>query len=142
MSAAQISVRNLQRTVKVDLARLRRFARAALPVCLRHPGEAVSTLTSLPAIHVLLVSDQKIAELHARYSNIPGPTDVLTFQHGEIIISVQTAQRQAAEHDEEFTRELERYILHGLLHLAGWDDKTPRAARAMHALQERLLREL
>ena len=49
----------------------------------------------------------------------PGPTDVITFEHGEIIVSATTAERQARREDETLDRELARYIIHGVLHLNG-----------------------
>jgi probable rRNA maturation factor len=72
----------------------------------------------------------------------PTPTDVITFHHGEIIISLDTAQRQAAENGEPYEREVTRYIVHGLLHLAGWDDREESGRREMHKVQETILRAL
>jgi probable rRNA maturation factor len=68
-----------------------------------------------------------------------GPTDVLTFQHGEIFISVEMAKRQARVLGNALMRELQLYIVHGLLHLHGFDDRTPAGARKMKKAQEKIL---
>jgi len=79
--------------------------------------------------------------VHRDFMNIPGPTDVITFAHGEIIISPETAQENAALYGRSLDEELARYLVHGLLHLSGYEDQTPEEAARMHALQERLLAE-
>jgi probable rRNA maturation factor len=73
---------------------------------------------------------------------LSGPTDVITFQHGEIFISVCMARRHARRFGNPFIRELQLYIVHGLLHLRGFEDETPLGARRMQTVQERILRRL
>jgi metalloprotein, YbeY/UPF0054 family len=73
---------------------------------------------------------------------IAGPTDVITFQHGEIIISIETAYRQATQLGKDLVEELCLYLLHGLLHLAGYDDTTKSGFREMERLQRKLMREI
>ena len=80
-----------------------------------------------------------MAALHKQFCGIPGPTDVLTFQHGEIVISADTAAMQARMFGTSVTAEIQLYVLHGLLHLAGFDDATPSKRRQMHQLQKRLM---
>jgi probable rRNA maturation factor len=99
----------------------------------------VKTL-SLSDIDVVLISDKRMSALHRRFMNIAGPTDVITFQHGEIFISVETARRQARELGASTAQEIELYIVHGLLHLAGFDDNTADAARVMRRMQARIVR--
>jgi probable rRNA maturation factor len=70
-----------------------------------------------------------------------GPTDVLTFQHGEIFISVETAKRHAHAFGSSPASELRLYIVHGLLHLHGFDDQTRTGAQKMHKMQEKILRD-
>ena len=140
-SAPIITVRNLQRTVDVDLAALQNFARRAFDRCLALPKRK-STLSSLARVDVLLISDRRIAGLHRRFHKIAGPTDVITFQHGEIFISAQTAQRHAAEFGTSTRREIELYLLHGLLHLHGFNDKTAADRRRMNAIQDKMMRAL
>ncbi|MEP6685612.1 MAG: rRNA maturation RNase YbeY [Verrucomicrobiota bacterium] len=136
-----ITVRNLQRAVKVDLPALQEFGRRALDRCLALPVRK-SPLSSLTCVDVLLISDRRITGLHWRFQNIASPTDVITFQHGEIFISAQTAQRQAAEFGTSTRREIELYLLHGLLHLHGFDDKTVAMKRRMNLVQSKILRLL
>ena len=132
----QIFVFNRQRKVALDRAELENFARNALPLCARERGAG---LTSLAEIGVVLVSDRKISELHWRFMQIDGPTDVITFQHGEIFISVETAQRQAKTHRTSLASELRLYVVHGLLHLQGFDDHRTGDRRRMFAAQERIV---
>ena len=80
-----------------------------------------------------------MAPLHRQFLHQTGPTDVLTFQHGEIFISVETAKRHAHAFGNSLVRELYLYIVHGLLHLHGFDDRTPAGARKMKAMQEKIL---
>ena len=80
-----------------------------------------------------------MASLHRQFLNQSGPTDVLTFQHGEIFISIETARRQARAFGNSLTRELRLYIVHGLLHLHGFDDRKRTDARKMERIQKRIL---
>ena len=80
-----------------------------------------------------------MASLHRQFLNQTGPTDVLTFQHGEIFISVETARRHARVFGNSLARELRLYIVHGLLHLQGFDDRKRTDARKMERMQERIL---
>ena len=135
-SLPQISVFNRQRKIALDPAELEAFAKGALPSCAREKG---SGLAGLPQVDVILVSDRRISDLHRRFMQIAGPTDVITFQHGEIFISVETAQRQAEAHRTSVDHELRLYLVHGLLHLQGFDDSEPKARQRMHSTQARIL---
>ena len=132
----QVSVLNRQRKVAVDRAELEAFARRALPFCARAGRTA---LTSLSEIDVVLVSDRKISELHRRFMHIRGPTDVITFQHGEIFISVETARCQAEAFGTSLQDELRLYLVHGLLHLHGFDDHEQAARRRMQSVQKKIV---
>ncbi|MDQ3546972.1 MAG: rRNA maturation RNase YbeY [Verrucomicrobiota bacterium] len=135
-SLPQISVFNRQRIVKLDRPELEEFARRALAVCARERG---SGLTKLAQVDVVFISDRRMSELHRRFMQIAGPTDVITFQHGEIFISVETAQRQAKAQRASPLYELRLYLVHGLLHLQGFDDRTEKDRAGMAALQERIV---
>jgi probable rRNA maturation factor len=132
-----ISIRNLQRKIAFDRTALEQFALRALRLCRQQPGAG---LTNRAEIGVLVVSDRKIADLHRRFMKIAGPTDVITFQHGEILISAETAQRQAAAFGTSLEHELRLYLVHGLLHLHGFDDHDPAARRRMDSVQEGIVR--
>jgi len=136
-----ITVFNRQRAVPVKLAALQEFAGRALLLCLKLPPKP-NVLTTLSEVSVVLVSDRRMAELHRRFLQEPGPTDVITFQHGEIFVSMETARRQARRFDSSLKLELCLYIVHGLLHLHGFDDKDARSAARMKRTQERILAKL
>jgi len=91
---------------------------------------------------VALVDDRTMAELHQRYLGQSGPTDVLSFPHGEIVVSADTARREAVARGIPPLHELVLYVVHGALHLAGFDDKKPRQAARMRAEERRILDEL
>ncbi|MCX6968168.1 MAG: rRNA maturation RNase YbeY [Verrucomicrobia bacterium] len=137
----EISVHNRQHKVVVALAWLRRFAPVAFAECLRHPAHGEAPLPRLPEVEVTLVSDATIARVHRDFMGIPGATDVITFDHGEIVLSTETAQANAAQFGRPLDEELALYIVHGLLHLNGYEDKEPADAARMQQLQERILTE-
>lgn len=125
--------------MKVDAAWLTRFSKEALAGCLKHPRRKEAVLAGLGNVDVVIVSDRVIAEIHRRFMNVDGPTDVITFDHGEIIISAPMAQKYATEFGGSADREIGLYIVHGLLHLNGYDDRSGREARAMRKLQDKIL---
>ena len=135
----QIAVRNLQRTVPVSIADLEQFAAKALRACLRLRKRKPTDLTRLREIFVWLISDRRMASLHRQFLRQSGPSDVLTFQHGEIFISVETAQHHARIFRNSLIGELCLYIVHGLLHLHGFDDRNRADARKMQKMQKRIL---
>jgi probable rRNA maturation factor len=135
----EITVRNLQRTVPVSVGDLERFAAKAVRACLRLRQRKSTDLTRRCEIFVWFVSDRRMASLHRQFLNQTGPTDVLTFQHGEIFISVETARRHARTFGDSLARELRLYIVHGLLHLHGFDDRKRADARKMERIQKLIL---
>ena len=100
---------------------------------------------------VHIVGDARIASLNATHLKVHGPTDVLAFAMGEldperrafncgeIVVSFETAQREAAARGIPVEEELSRYCLHGFLHLLGYDDNSKRAREAMFQVQEKAL---
>ncbi len=107
----------------------------------------------LARISLAVVDDAEIARLSARYLGRPAPTDVLAFPYddacdpgrdeeiGEVIVSAETAVREARSRRRSPEAELELYVVHGLLHLLGYDDSTPAEARAMRRREIELLRK-
>ncbi len=126
-------------------ARLGRSARRLLRALdLRH-GE----------LSLLLVSDGEMRRLNRRWRGRDRPTDVLAFAQaegpggapdgmlGDVVISVDTARRQAAERGETLGREAERLLVHGVLHLLGYDHERSMAeARRMQRRERALARVL
>ena len=135
----KIAVRNRQRALRVPLAALQGFADRAVTECLKIPGKKRGGLKSITELNVILVSNQRMAELHRRFLHLPGPTDVITFHHGEIIISVETARNHARQFGNSLKSELCLYIAHGLLHLHGFGDKNSVDAAEMDRAQKKLV---
>ena len=104
-------------------------------------------------VSILLADDESISILNGQYRGIEGPTDVLSFsQHegedefaaeqgllGDVVISVETAMRQAAERGAQLDSEIDLLLVHGLLHLLGYDHAEPEQEKAMFARQAELL---
>lgn len=135
-----ISVQNRQRGVPFDLAWLRRLADVALGECLPECADGKFALRALPEVEVTVVSDRTIARVHAQFMNIPGATDVITFDHGEIVIGAGTALAHSRDYGQPLEHELALYLIHGLLHLNGYDDRTPAERTRMHRVQDRVIK--
>lgn len=135
----EITVRNLQRTVRVDVVALQEFAQQALQLCLRIPRDEPTQLKRLREIFVLLISDRRMARLHRQFLKREGPTDVLTFEHGEIFISAERARDHARRFGCSLGQELRLYVVHGLLHLHGFDDRNEVTAKRMERMQRQIL---
>ena len=91
---------------------------------------------------VALVDDAEIAALHLRFLGLAEPTDVLSFDDGEIVVSGETARREAEARGIDPRRELVLYVVHGALHLAGHGDSTPAQRKRMRAAERRALEQL
>jgi probable rRNA maturation factor len=124
------------------LTALEEAAPQAAALALDHRADPDPPLAHLGAIEVALVDDATIDQVHRDFMDIEGATDVITFHHGEIVISAETAFRQAAEYHEPPAREILRYLVHGLLHLAGHDDANDAARAAMEDAQEAIVRQI
>jgi len=96
-------------------------------------------LRRLPGeLTVVLVSARQSGSLHDRHLGDPTPADVLAFPHGEIVVCPAVASQLRKGHGLSLRDELLTYILHGLLHLAGFRDSTRAGALAMRRMQARL----
>lgn len=131
---------NRQRSVRVGMISLKRFARRVLPLCVGNSADGAFALRSLSEVVVTLVSDRRIDKIHRQFMNILGATDVITFEHGEIVISAETAARCALEFGHDVEAEINLYVVHGLLHLNGYLDATNEDRERMHAVQNRIWR--
>lgn len=136
---AGIKLYNRQKERRVNLPWLRRVVGAALPECLGAAKDAGAPLHQLAEIEITIVDDAVITRVHEEFMGDATPTDVITFHHGEILVSAETALRQGAEHGQPLDRELALYMIHGLLHLAGWDDHEPAEAAQMAEKQAGIL---
>ena len=97
-------------------------------------------------LSVALLTDPDLARLHADFLGDPKTTDVITFAGqpalglaGEICVSADTAAAYARKHRRQFAEELTLYVVHGWLHLAGYDDLVPVKKRAMRRAEHRAL---
>ena len=106
-------------------------------------------------LSIAVVGARAMATLHQRFLNSPGPTDVLTFDlgtepdegyiEGEIVVCTDVARRRAAQRNRSLQAaraELALYVVHGVLHLAGYDDHGAAAFRHMHRREDEILVEL
>src|SRR5262245_20815278 len=132
-----IEVVNRQRHLKIDTDRWSRFAQQALDAI----GNSESSST------IAFVSDKKIRELNRQFRGIDKATDVLSFPNdgpeedlGDVAVSVETAASQAKENHLSFEDEIAQLILHGLLHLSGYDHETDNGE--MNKLELKLRKKL
>jgi len=97
-------------------------------------------------LSIAFLTDKALARIHADFLDDPATTDVITFEGnaalgsgGEICVSVDTANAYADRHGHDFSAELTLYIVHGWLHLAGYDDLKPEKKRLMRAAEKRAM---
>ena len=143
----QLLLRNQQRVRAINSGLLRQVTRDLLEKL------------SIPEyeISIQIISAKKMAALNQHYLQHEGSTDVITFDYqrgydelktdldgivGEIYISIQDAVAQASEFRTSWQEELTRYVIHGVLHLAGYDDLTPRKRKEMKQMENRLLLQI
>lgn len=126
-----------------ELQRLINWSELALPDCLQNPApEGSINLPNLNEVEISIVSDATIGNVHAEFFDDPEPTDVITFQHGEILVSYDTAKQTAEEFPHSALEELFLYVVHGLLHLNGHLDHETKLREIMHQIQNRIWSEV
>lgn len=130
-SMVKLSLYNRQKAHRPNLPWLRKILKAAHPLCLAEAKSEEAPLHEVDEIEFTIISDDEIAIVHAEFLDDPTPTDVITFHHGEILVSADTALRQGMEHGQPLNQELALYMIHGLMHLGGWDDHEPEEAAEM-----------
>jgi len=132
----------------LDLESIARVIREAAEAVLRQEGKEGT-------VSVLVTDDAEIRELNRRYLNADRPTDVMAFSMlegeeiaspekviGDVVISVETAERQAEEYDTTFLDEIALLTVHGVLHLLGYDDQTDEERSLMRDKEREALRNL
>ncbi len=133
----RVVISNRQRDRKVDTQSLRSLV------------EQVQAETGQSAeLGLHLVGARRSAEVNERFLGHEGPTDIITFDQGstpdrlcgELFICVAEAVRQAREFGTTWNDEVRRYVIHGILHLRGFDDLEPGARRLMKREENRLVR--
>lgn len=112
---------------------------------------AASFLGGCPAgeLSLAFLTDPALAKIHADFMDDPTATDVITFEGepaaglaGEVCVSADTAATYAKAHRNDFATELTLYVVHGWLHLAGYDDLQPAKKRRMRAAEARAMKLL
>lgn len=139
--------------VQVELADRHALVDPAALMALRLLAEHAARVAGrVGEVRVELVPDAEMAAAHLKYSNVPGTTDVLTFDLSDgltartgapldvdILVCVDEARRQATERGHALEHEILLYILHGILHCLGHDDHEDDAFARMHAEEDRIL---
>jgi probable rRNA maturation factor len=138
----EILIKNAQRKYKVDSRKIKRYI-----------GKVQESLGGQETeLSILFVNDDRIRKLNSQYRNIDKPTDVLSFPQdddpsdetgvhllGDVVVSMETAKRQAKQHHLTFEEEVVLLILHGTLHLLGYDhEKSPREEKKMRRETQKL----
>ncbi len=134
-----IGIRDLQDS-PINVAQIEQVVRAA----------ADKLAAPLDNLSIVLVDDLRMSSLTRELLDASGPTDVIAFEaeqdeegrSGEIIISVETAARQAQEHGHSLEWELCLLAVHGLLHVLGYEDRSPEGHAEMEHIQQRLMDEI
>lgn len=105
-----------------------------------------SVLANDGELSIAFMTDPALAKLHGDFLDDPSTTDVITFEGnaalgtaGEICVSADTALAYAKHHRRDFSSELTLYVIHGWLHLAGYDDLQPAKKRAMRRAEGRAM---
>lgn len=135
-----IDVVNLQRKHRLELREFREFSKLLISTVHEAFGKTFS---------VALVPDDRMKQLNELFRGKNTTTDVLSFPHepdefdpdkdnlGDIVISVEQAQKQAAENGLTLETEIKQLILHGLLHLCGYDHETDKGEMNARELEVR-----
>lgn len=134
----EVGVTATTRTFSIDRKSLEKAAQLALAP-LRNAG-----------VSIVVIGDRRMRALNRDALGHDYITDVLSFDHGdspegrviELIVCAPFAARQAKNRGIPFKQELARYVVHGSLHCAGYNDHTDKQRTAMWAQQERVLRKL
>jgi len=137
-----VFVANAHPTIRVDKIRVRDVASAILHEERKTGGR----------VNIILATDAHVADLNLKYLNRDGSTDVLSFpmeddehtvqeEHimGEVYVSLDRARQQAKEYKVSFVEEVDRLVIHGVLHLCGYDHERARDARLMKAKERDFL---
>ncbi|NGX60339.1 MAG: Endoribonuclease YbeY [Chlamydiae bacterium] len=123
----------------------------SINISLPSAKEVVSFLiqkTDTNEIAIHFVGKQKIAQLHAQYFHDPTPTDCITFPYedpnflGEVYVCPKVAEEYVKSHGGDVGEEITLYIVHGFLHLLGYEDTTPQSMKEMRTQEKKRLSTL
>lgn len=108
---------------------------------------AGSEVRRIGAVNIIFCSDNYILDVNMRYLQHDYFTDIITFDYcekdllsGDLFISIDSVRENARSYGTEFTEELDRVMVHGLLHLIGYDDHTEEDIAVMRQKEDYFLR--
>jgi rRNA maturation RNase YbeY len=143
VNLASLQIRNRQRKYRIDVKFLSRITRRLLREELQRDEFEIG---------ISLVDEQAMVLANERYLRHQGSTDVITFHYaepdptallqGDLLICVDVAAKQAGRFRATWPKEVVRYVVHGLLHLSGYDDQKPVQRRSMKKAENRLMKRL
>ena len=132
----RVDIKDIQDKVKVE----RRFIRKIVKETLKKEKKSGE-------VSLVLAGNEYVKEMNLKYRSVNRETDVLAFPMdeeilGDIVISVEKVQEQAVSYRQSFEEEMARIIIHGVLHLLGYNDSNKHESKRMHARQEQILKEV
>ena len=133
-----LTVINSQNLINFDLEYVKSKVDMACQLCVRESKES-SPLKELESVEISIIDDKQIAKVHGEFMDDPSPTDVITFDYGEILVSAETALSNSEELQVSLENEVLLYIIHGMLHLGGYLDGSRAEFKEMKSLQEMIL---
>ena len=133
-----LTVINSQNLINFDLEYVKSKVDVACQLCVRQSKES-APLKELESVEISIIDDKQIAKVHGEFMNDPSPTDVITFDYGEILVSAETALSNSEEMQVSLENEILLYIIHGMLHLGGYLDGSRAEFKEMKSLQEMIL---
>ena len=133
-----LTVINSQNLINFDLEYVKSKVDLACQLCVRESKES-APLKELESVEISIIDDKQIAKVHGEFMDDPSPTDVITFDYGEILVSAETAFSNSEEMQVSLENEVLLYIIHGMLHLGGYLDGSRAEFKEMKSLQEMIL---
>ena len=133
-----LTIIDSQNSINFDLEYVKSKVDVACQLCVRESKES-SPLKELESVEISIIDDKKIAKVHSEFMDDPSPTDVITFDYGEILVSAETALSNSEELQVSLENEILLYIIHGMLHLGGYLDGSRAEFKEMKSLQEMIL---
>ena len=133
-----LTVINSQNLINLDLEYVKSKVDVACQLCVRESKES-APLKELESVEISIIDDKQIAKVHGEFMDDQCPTDVITFDYGEILVSAETALSNSEEMQVSLENEILLYIIHGMLHLGGYLDGSNAEFKEMKSLQEMIL---
>ncbi len=126
-----IIITNLQSAIAIPTAHIKKVVSKS----------AFQLKLKFPELSIVFVGSRRMRAINNQFLGHDYVTDVITFEHGEIVVCPSVAVRNAKHFNNPVKQELLLYVVHGLLHLAGYDDHTPKDIQRMRHMENTLLGE-